>query len=74
LLHHHRTELVKGKQKARMDGHLYENLSDFEIKGKVGFLDGEDDEYTWKQYGKLPCDRVGERQPTSSQSRKTGRG
>src|SRR5262245_26864669 len=29
------------------------NLSDFEIKGKVGFL-GDDETYTWKQYGKLP--------------------
>jgi len=31
-----------------------ENLSDFEVKGKVGFLGDDDDEYTWKQYGKLP--------------------
>ena len=29
-----------------------ENLADFEIKGKIGFLD--DEEYIWKQYGKLP--------------------
>ena len=30
----------------------YGNLADFEIKGRVGFLD--DDAYEWKQYGKLP--------------------
>lgn len=30
----------------------HKNLADFEIKGKVGFLDQS--EYTWKQYGKLP--------------------
>src|SRR5262249_17143564 len=29
------------------------NFSDFEIKGKVSFLDDEET-YTWKHYGKLP--------------------
>jgi hypothetical protein len=30
----------------------YENLADFELKGRIGYLD--DDKYNWKQYGKLP--------------------
>jgi hypothetical protein len=34
------------------------NFSDFEIKGKVGFL-GDDETYTWKQYGKLPIHSAG---------------
>jgi hypothetical protein len=43
---------------ARLEGALrrflafYENLADFEVKGKVGYLKG--DEYVWAQYGKLP--------------------
>jgi len=30
----------------------YKNLADFEIKGRIGHLQG--DEYKWQQYGKLP--------------------
>jgi hypothetical protein len=30
-----------------------ENLADFEIKGKIGYLD-DNEAYNWKQYGKLP--------------------
>ena len=31
---------------------FYENLADFEIKGRVGFM--QDRKYVWAQYGKLP--------------------
>lgn len=31
---------------------LYKILADFEVKGRFGYLG--DDEYVWKQYGKLP--------------------
>src|SRR5262249_15685761 len=31
---------------------FYENLADFEIKGRVGFM--QDGKYVWAQYGKLP--------------------
>jgi hypothetical protein len=43
---------------ARLEGALrrflafYENLADFEVKGRVGYLKG--DEYAWASYGKLP--------------------
>jgi hypothetical protein len=43
---------------ARLEGALrrflafYQNLADFEVKGRVGYLKG--DEYAWAQYGKLP--------------------
>jgi hypothetical protein len=43
---------------ARLEGALrrflafYHNLADFEVKGKVGYLQGY--EYVWAQYGKLP--------------------
>jgi hypothetical protein len=30
----------------------YDNLADFEVKGRVGYL--QRDEYVWAQYGKLP--------------------
>jgi hypothetical protein len=31
---------------------FYQNLADFEVKGRLGYLKG--DEYVWAQYGKLP--------------------
>jgi hypothetical protein len=34
-----------------------DNLADFEVKGRIGYLG--DDEYTWKQYGKLPLHQPG---------------
>jgi hypothetical protein len=43
---------------SRLEGALrrflayYQNLADFEVKGRVGYLDGA--EYAWAQYGKLP--------------------
>jgi hypothetical protein len=36
----------------------YENLADFEIKGKIGFM-SRDGEYNWAQYGKLPIHAPG---------------
>jgi hypothetical protein len=48
---------------SRLEGALrrflayYQNLADFEIKGKVGYLDGA--EYVWAQYGKLPIHSPG---------------
>ena len=36
----------------------YENLADFEIKGKLGFM-SRDGEYNWGQYGKLPIHAPG---------------
>jgi hypothetical protein len=49
---------------ARLDNDLQrflafcENLADFEIKGKVGYLD-DNEAYNWKQYGKLPIHSPG---------------
>src|SRR5207248_7988088 len=43
---------------ARLEGALrrflahYENLADFEVKGRLGYLRGQ--EYVWASYGKLP--------------------
>jgi hypothetical protein len=43
---------------ARLEGALrrflafYQNLADFEVKGRVGYL--KRDQYVWAQYGKLP--------------------